>query len=71
MTERLNEQRFAAANCRVVCLMRKNRTAVESEKKLKSTPETNHIFNIAPTLLNRELFAESPDQKCAGEISYA
>ncbi len=32
--------------------------------------DSNHAFNIAPNLLNRNFHADRPNQKWAGEISY-
>jgi len=34
------------------------------------TTYSNHKFNIAPNLLDRNFTAESPNQKWAGDISY-
>ena len=32
--------------------------------------DSNHAFNIAPNLLNRDFHADQPNQKWAGDISY-
>ncbi len=32
--------------------------------------DSNHLFNIAPNLLNRDFNADAPNQKWAGNISY-
>ena len=32
--------------------------------------DSNHAFNIAPNLLNRDFRADQPNQKWAGDISY-
>ena len=32
--------------------------------------DSNHAFNIAPNLLNRDFHADAPNQKWAGDISY-
>lgn len=32
--------------------------------------DSNHAFNIAPNLLNRDFHAGAPNQKWAGDISY-
>ena len=43
---------------------------VERSKKYKVTTDSNHSFNIAPNLLNRDFHADQPNQKWAGDISY-
>ena len=43
---------------------------VKRNKKFKATTDSNHSFNIAPNLLNRDFFADRPNQKWAGDISY-
>lgn len=50
--------------------MRENGIAVKRNKKFKATTDSNHSFNIAPNLLNREFTADRPNQKRAGDISY-
>ncbi|MBK0329766.1 IS5 family transposase [Rhodobacteraceae bacterium F11138] len=48
---------------RKVHLAKKNR-------KFKATTDSNHSFNIAPNLLNRDFLAASPNRKWTGDISY-
>lgn len=55
---------------RVGRLMRENGIRVERSKKYKMTTDSNHAFNIAPNLLNRDFSADNPNQKWAGDISY-
>ena len=43
---------------------------MKRNKKFKATTDSNHSFNIAPNLLNRDFFADRPNQKWAGDISY-
>jgi len=50
--------------------MRENGIRVERSKKYKVTTASNHAFNIAPNLLNRDFHADAPIQKWAGDISY-
>ena len=50
--------------------MRENGIRVERSKKYKVTTDSNHSFNIAPNLLNRDFHADQPNQKWAGDISY-
>ena len=50
--------------------MRENGIGVERSKKYKVTTDSNHAFNIAPNLLNRDFSANQPSQKWAGDISY-
>lgn len=39
-------------------------------RKHKVTTDSDHKFNIAPNLLDRDFAAEKPNQKWAGDISY-
>lgn len=55
---------------RVGRLMCENDIRVERFKKYKVTTDSNHAFNIAPNLLNRDFHADHPNQKGAGDISY-
>ena len=51
-------------------LMRENGIVVERTRKFKATTDSNHTFNIAPNLLDRNFDAPVPNQKWAGDISY-
>ena len=42
--------------------MRKNGIVVERTRKFKATTDSDHMFNVAPNLLNRDLTADRPDQ---------
>lgn len=55
---------------RVGRLMRDNGFRVVRTQKYKVTTNSNHRFNIAPNLLDRNFEAEYPNQKWAGDISY-
>ena len=46
--------------------MRENGIRIERSKKYKVTTDSNHAFNIAPNLLNRDFHAAHPNQKWAG-----
>lgn len=70
MTEELKELGFDVGHRRVGRLMHKNSITVQRNKKFKATTDSNHSFNIAPNLLNREFSADRPNQKWAGDISY-
>lgn len=70
MTEELKELGLNIGHRRVGRLMRENGIRVERSKKYKVTTDSNHAFNIAPNLLNRDFRAELPNQKWAGDISY-
>ncbi len=50
--------------------MRDTGIRVERSKKYKVTTDSTHTFNIAPNLLNRDVRADAPNQKWAGDISY-
>jgi transposase InsO family protein len=50
--------------------MRENGIVVERTRKFKATTDSDHTFNIAPNLLDRDFMADRPNQKWAGDISY-
>ncbi|MFT6092076.1 MAG: transposase InsO family protein [Sulfitobacter sp.] len=50
--------------------MRQNGTSVVRTHKHKVTTDSNHKFNIAPNLLDRNFAADVPNQKWAGDITY-
>ena len=70
MTEELKELGLDVGHRRVGRLMRENNVRVDRSKKYKATTDSNHSFNIAPNLLNRDFHADHPNQKWAGDISY-
>lgn len=70
MTEELKELGFGVGHRRVGRLMQENGIEVKRNKKFKATTASNHSFNIAPNLLNRDFHADRPNQKWAGDISY-
>lgn len=70
MTEELKEIGLEVGHRRVGRLMRQNGISVVRTHKHKVTTDSNHKFNIAPNLLNRDFFAERPNQKWVVDISY-
>lgn len=70
MTAELKELGFDVGHRRIGRLMRQNSIMVKRNKKFKATTDSNHRFNIAPNLLNRNFSAARPNQKWAGDISY-
>jgi transposase InsO family protein len=70
MTEELKELGLNVGHRRVGRLMRQNGISVVRTRKYKVTTDSNHSFNIAPNLLNRDFMADAPDRKWAGDISY-
>ena len=50
--------------------MRQNGISVVRTRKHKVTTDSDHKFNIAPNLLDRNFMADQPNQKWAGDISY-
>jgi len=55
---------------RVGRLMRQNGISVARTRKHQVTTDSDHKFNIAPNLLDRNFTADQPNQKWAGDISY-
>ena len=70
MTEELKEIGLDVGHRRVGRLMRQNGISVVRTRKHKVTTDSNHKFNIAPNLLERDFTANAPNQKWAGDISY-
>jgi len=70
MTEELKDLGFDVGHRRVGRLMRHDSITVKRNKKFKATTDSNHSFNIAPNLLNRDFYADRPNQEWAGDISY-
>ena len=63
MTEELKELGLNVGHRRVGRLMHENGIRIERSKKHMVTTDSNHAFNIAPSLLNRDFRAELPNQK--------
>ena len=70
MTEELKELGLSIGHRRVGRLMRENGISVVRTRKHKVTTDSDHKFNIAPNLLDRDFAAKRPNQKWAGDISY-
>lgn len=70
MTEELKEIGLEVGHRRVGRLMRQNGISVVRTHKHKVTTDSNHKFNIAPNLLNRNFSADRPNQKWVVDISY-
>lgn len=70
MTEELKELGLDVGHRRVGRLMSQNGIEVKRNKKFKATTDSNHGFNIAPNLLNRDFHADAPNKKWAGDMSY-
>jgi putative transposase len=70
MTEELKEIGLNVGHRRVGRLMRQNGISVVRTRKHKVTTDSDHKFNIAPNLLDRDFMADGPNQKWAGDISY-
>ena len=70
MTEELKEIGLDIGHRRVGRLMRQNGISVIRTRKHKVTTDSNHKFNIAPNLLDRNFTANEPNQKWAADISY-
>ena len=69
MTEELKEPGFDVGHRRVGRLVRQNGISVVRTRKHKVTSDSNHKFNIAPNLLNRDFTAARPNQKWVVDLS--
>jgi len=70
MTEGLKELGFDVGHRRVGRLMRQNNISVVRTRKYKATTDSNHKFDIAPSILNRDFTADRSNQKWVVDISY-
>ncbi len=70
MIEELKEIGLNVGHRRVGRLMRQNGIFVVRTRNHKATTDSDHKFNIAPNLLDRDFTAGCPNQKWAGDISY-
>lgn len=70
MTQELKEVGLSVGHRRIGRLMRDNNIKVIRTRKYKATTDSNHRFNIAPNLLNRDFTADQANQKWAGDITY-
>ena len=70
MTEELKKIGLDVGHRRVGRLMRENGISVVRTRKHKVTTDSDHKFNIAPNLLDRDFMADAPNRKWAGDISY-
>ncbi len=70
MTEELKEIGLDIGHRHVGRLMCQNGISVVRTRKRKVTTDSNHKFNIASNLLDRNFTADQPNQKWAGEITY-
>ena len=66
MTEELKEISLDIGHRRVGHLMRQNGISVIRTRKHKVTTDSNHKFNMAPNLLDRNFTADQSNQKWAG-----
>ena len=70
MTEELKEIGLDIGHRRVGRLMRQNGMSVIRTRKHKVTTDSNHKFNIASNLLDRNFMADQPNKKWASDIAY-
>ena len=68
MTEELKQIGLDVGHRRVGRLLRQNGISVVRTRKHKVTTDSNHKFNIAPNLLDRNFTANEPNQKWAADI---
>ena len=70
MTKELNELGLRVGQRRIGRLMGQNDIHVIRTRKFKRTTDSDHVFNIAPNLLQQDFTASGPNQKWAGDITY-
>jgi putative transposase len=70
MTEELQELNLNVGHRRAGRLMRENGIKIIRTQKYKATTDSNHTFNIAPNLLDRDFYTDAPNQTWASDIAY-
>ena len=70
MAEELKEIGLDIGHRRVGLLMRQNDISVIRPRKHNATTDSNHKFNVAPNLLDRNYATDGPNPKWAGDITY-
>jgi hypothetical protein len=70
MTAPPRELGLKVGHRRICRLMGKNDIKIIRAQKYKTMTNSNHTFKIAPNLLDQHFYADGPNQKCAGDISY-
>ena len=69
MAEKLKEIGLNVGHRRVGRLMRQTSISVVRTRKHKVTTDSDHKFNIVPNLLDRNLNADQPNRKWAGDMT--
>ena len=70
MTEELKRIGLDVGHRRVGRLMGQNGISAVQMRQHKVTTDSDHKFNIAPNLSDRDFNADAPNQKWAGDLSY-
>jgi transposase InsO family protein len=70
MIEELKEIGLNIGDRRAGRLMRRNGIPMIRNRKPKVTTDSNHKFNIAPNLLDRNFMANQSNQKWEDDITY-
>lgn len=70
LTDELKEIGAKCSKNRVARRMRHLNLKAKAKKKFKVTTDSKHNLPVAPNLLNRQFYADKPNQKYVGDISY-
>lgn len=66
----ITEEEVQETGLRVGRPKRMNGIETVRTQRFKMTTDNNHVFNIAPNLLNQDFISDGPNQKWAGDILY-
>lgn len=70
MTRELQDQGFAIGRRRTARLMRENGLQARQKRRFKRTTDSEHVFPVAPNVLEQDFTATGPNQKGGADISY-
>lgn len=66
----LNERGIRCSRTRVACAMRRRGLKARGRRRYRATTDSNHSFDIAPNVLQRNFSASRPNKVWVGDITY-
>ena len=69
MTRELRDQGLTVGRRRTARLMRDNGLRARQKRRFKRTTDSEHVWPIAPNLLDQDFTATAPNEKWSADIS--